>query len=112
MNNMSSYIIHEFERRNENYRKESVVKCSEFMLKFDQHVKRVLETDKSLHSFTVGFPSRCNKEVTKYLKDNSFDLEGRNKEEDEHNKILFRYNPKKNLISAMLFRSCTDPIDL
>lgn len=144
MNNMSSYIINEFERRNEKYRKQRSTmdkdnkdKCSEFMSKFDERVKSILEGDKSLDSFTVGFPSECNREVKKYLKDNSFDLfddkfddndlyerkerkydkvqslhTGRTSYFTEENRILFRYNARKNSISAMLFKSSIDPVNL
>jgi len=119
---MSSYIINEFERRNDKYRKQRSTmdkddknkKCSEFMSKFDERVKTILEGDKSLDSFTVGFPSECNREVNKYLKDNSFDLfDDNNKDEyKDDNRILFRYNAGKNSISAMLFKSCIDPVNL
>lgn len=124
MNNMSSYIINEFERRNDKYRKQRSTmdkdnkdKCSEFMSKFDERVKSILEGDKSLDSFTVGFPSECNREVKKYLKDNSFDLFDDNlyeRKDDykEENRILFRYNNRKNSISAMLFKSSIDPVNL
>jgi predicted phosphoribosyltransferase len=125
MNNMSSYIINEFERRNDKYRKDRSImnkhkKCSEFMSKFDERIKSILEGDKSLDSFTVGFPSECNKEVKKYLKDNSFDINNdkydnlykENIENIENNRILFRYNAGKNSISAMLFKSCIDPVNL
>jgi hypothetical protein len=101
-------------------------KCSEFMSKFDERIKSILEGDKSLDSFTVGFPSECNREVKKYLKDNSFDINNddkyddidnnnlykENKENKENNRILFRYNAGKNSISAMLFKSCIDPVNL
>lgn len=121
---MSSYIINEFERRNDKYRKQRSTmdkdnkdKCSEFMSKFDERVKSILEGDKSLDSFTVGFPSECNREVKKYLKDNSFDLFDDNlyeRKDDykEENRILFRYNNRKNSISAMLFKSSIDPVNL
>jgi len=122
---MSSYIINEFERRNDKYDKyrkerskmdkdDKNKKCSEFMSKFDERVKTILEGDKSLDSFTVGFPSECNREVNKYLKDNSFDLfDDNNKDEyKDDNRILFRYNAGKNSISAMLFKSCIDPVNL
>jgi len=127
---MSSYIINEFERRNDKYDKyrkdrskmDKHKKCSEFMSKFDERIKSILEGDKSLDSFTVGFPSECNKEVKKYLKDNSFDINNDDKYDDkydnlykenkENNRILFRYNAGKNSISAMLFKSCIDPVNL
>ncbi len=123
MNNMSSYIINEFERRNDKYRKhlsslkkmDKHKKCSEFMSKFDERIKTILEGDKSLDSFTVGFPSECNREVKKYLKDNSFDININDDNKDEYkddNRILFRYNSGKNSISAMLFKSCIDPVNL
>jgi hypothetical protein len=114
-------ILHEFERRNEQYRRElkkeeNRKKCQNVISKFDESIKNALNSDKSLNSFSVKFPDQCMKEVKQYLSEKSISVTDNQYTTDSNtyhaNRILFQYSDNTKSISAVFYESCIDPVNL
>lgn len=111
MNNISAYIINEFEqRRMKEVEKKDIEKqkCKSIIASFEDTIKNALKDSTDFNSFYVKFPPECSNDVQQYLSNESIETlpsPSYNPYYGHYNYARFQYNPNCKQICALLYYS-------